>query len=136
MPVLPSAVTATLSLPTLSVPEGEARTFEILLSDIAPEDLTFTLVGGPVGEYSLSPDPIVISKGATSVIVTVTAVDDVDAELDEVFTLSLMSDPSSSLVIIDAPSSITVTIPANDQRHAGFAECCYGDAIVANVVGA
>ena len=117
-PVLPSAVTATLSLPTLSVPEGEARTFEILLSDIAPEDLTFTLVGGPVGEYSLSPDPIVISKGATSVIVTVTALEDVDAELDEVFTLSLMSDPSSSLVIIDAPSSITVTIPENDQPPA------------------
>ena len=86
------------------------------LSDIAPEDLTFTLVGGPVGEYSLSPDPIVISKGVTSVIVTVTAVDDTDPESDEVFTLSLMSDPSSSLVIIDAPSSITVTIPANDQR--------------------
>ena len=106
-------VTATLSLPTLSVPEGEARTFEIRLTDNAPEDLIFTLVGGPSGEYTLSPDPIVISKGSNNVIVTVTAVDDGDAELDEVFTLSLMS--ASSLVIIDAPSSITVTIPENDQ---------------------
>ena len=118
MPVLPSAVTATLSLPTLSVPEGEARTFEIRLTDNAPEDLTFTLVGGPSGEYSLSPDPIVISKGSDNVIVTVTAVDDTDPESDEVFTLSLMSDPSSSLVIIDAPSSITVTIIDDDEATA------------------
>ena len=112
-PVLPRVVTATLSLENLTVPEGESSTFEIKLSGSAPEDLTFTLVGGPVGEYSLSPDPIVISKGVTSVIVTVTALEDVDAESDEVFTLSLMSE--SSLVVIGDPGSITVTIPENDQ---------------------
>ena len=111
-------VTATLSLPTLSVPEDEARTFEIRLSENAPEDLTFTLVGGPVGEYSLSPDPIVISKGVTSVVVTVRALDDTDAESDEVFTLSLMSE--SSLVVIGDPGSITVTIPENDQPPRRF----------------
>ena len=116
MPGLPSAVTATLSLPTLSVLEGEARTFEIRLTGKAPSDLTFTLVGGPSGEYTLSPDPIVISKGSDNVIVTITAVNDTDPESDEVFTLSLMSDPSSSLVIIDTPSSITVTIPENDNE--------------------
>ena len=112
-PVLPSVVTATLSLENLTVPEDEDRTFEIRLSENAPEDLTFTLVGGPVGEYSLSPDPIVISKGVTSVVVTVRALDDTDAESDEVFTLSLMSE--SSLVVIGDPGSITVTIPENDQ---------------------
>ena len=127
-PVLPSVVTATLSLENLTVPEDEAMTFEIRLSENAPADLTFTLVGGPVGEYSLSPDPIVISKGMTSVVVTVRALDDTDAESDEVFTLSLMSE--SSLVVIGDPGSITVTIPENDQPdHAGFAECCYGDAV-------
>ena len=114
-PVLPSAVTATLSLPTLSVPEDEDRTFEIRLTGKAPSNLTFTLVGGPSGEYTLSPDPIVISKGSDSVIVTITAVNDTDPEPDEVFTLSLMSDPSSSLVMIGDPGSITITIPANDQ---------------------
>ena len=107
-------VTATLSLPTLSVPEDETRTFEILLSNSAPEDLTFTLVGGPSGEYILSPDPIVISKGGNRVTVTVMAVDDTDPESDEVFTLSLMSE--SSLVMIGDRGSITVTIPANDQK--------------------
>ena len=107
-------VTATLSLPTLSVPEDEARTFEILLSNSAPEDLTFTLVGGPSGEYILSPDPIVISKDGNRVTVTVMAVDDTDPESDEVFTLSLMSE--SSLVMIGDRGSITVTIPANDQK--------------------
>ena len=112
-PVLPSIVTATLSLENLTVPEDDARTFEIRLSENAPEDLTFTLVGGPSGEYSLSPDPIVVSKGVTSVIVTVTALEDVDAESDEVFTLSLMSE--SSLVVIGDPGSVTVTIPENDQ---------------------
>ena len=112
-PVLPSVVTATLSLENLMVPEDEARTFEIRLTGNAPEALTFTLVGGPVGGYSLSPDPIVISRGSDSVIVTVTAVDDTDAEFDEVFTLSLMSE--SSLVVIGDPGSITVTIPENDQ---------------------
>ena len=102
-PVLPSVVTATLSLENLTVPEDEAMTFEIRLSENAPADLTFTLVGGPVGEYSLSPDPIVISKGVTSVVVTVRALDDTDAESDEVFTLSLMSE--SSLVVIGDPGS-------------------------------
>ena len=113
-PVLPSAVTATLSLENITVPEDEARTFEILLSGNAPTDLTFTLVGGPSGEYSLSPDPIVISKDGNRVTVTVMAVDDTDPESDEVFTLSLMSE--SSLVMIGDRGSITVTIPANDQE--------------------
>ena len=54
-----------------------------------------------------------ISRDSDSVIVTVTAVEDVDAESDEVFTLSLMSE--SSLVVIGDPGSITVTIPENDQ---------------------
>ena len=114
-PALPSAVTATLSLRTLSVPEGADMTFEILLSDNAPEDLTFTLVGDSAyaGDYRLSPDPIVISKGSDSVTVTITAVDDVAAESDEVFTLSLMSE--SSLVNIGDPGSISVTIPENDK---------------------
>ena len=114
-PVPPAVdVTATLSLPTLSVPEGETRTFEILLSGNAPTDLTFTLVGGPSVGYSLSPDPIVISKDGNRVTVTVTAVDDTDPESDEVFTLSLMSE--SSLVMIGDRGSITVTIPANDNE--------------------
>ena len=46
-PVLPSAVTATLSTDNVTVPEGETRTFEILLTGNAPENLTFTLVGSP-----------------------------------------------------------------------------------------
>ena len=76
-------VTATLSLPTLSVPEGEARTFEIRLTGNAPVDLTFTLVGDSAytGDYTLSPDPIVISKGSDSVIVSLRLMDDVLVEL-------------------------------------------------------
>ena len=95
------------------MPEGMDRTFEILLSDIAPEALTFTLVGGPSGQYSLSPVPIVISKGEDRIMVTIRALNDAAAEFDEVFTLSLMSD--SSLVMIGDRGSITVTIPENDQ---------------------
>ena len=111
--VVPEVVTATLSLENITVPEDETRTFEILLSDIAPEALTFTLVGGQSGQYSLSPVPIVISKGEDRVTVTIRAVDDTDPESNEVFTLSLMSD--SSLVVIGDRGSITVTIPENDQ---------------------
>ena len=111
--MVPEVVTATLSLENLTVPEGMDRTFEILLSDIAPEALTFTLVGGPSGQYSLSPVPIVISKGKDRVMVTIRALNDAAAEFDEVFTLSLMSD--SSLVMIGDRGSITVTIPENDQ---------------------
>ena len=44
-PVLPSVVTATLSLENLMVPENETKTFEIRLTGNAPEALTFTLVG-------------------------------------------------------------------------------------------
>ena len=113
--VVPEIVTATLSLENITVPEDETRTFEILLSDIAPEALTFTLVGDSAytGDYTLSPDPIVISKGGDRVTVTIMAVDDPAAELDEVFMLSLMSE--SSLVMIGDRDSITVTIPGNDQ---------------------
>ena len=119
-PVLPSAVTATLSLGSVTLEEGDTERFEIRLNVNAPVDLTFTLdyVGGgsaEVGDYSLSPTVIVIGAGTDRVMVEVTAVDDTDAEPDEVFTLSLMSDPSSSLVMIGDPGSITITIPANDQ---------------------
>ena len=114
--VVPEVVTATLSLENITVPEGMDRTFEILLSDIAPEALTFTLVGGQSGQYSLSPVPIVISKGEDRVTVTIRALNDAAAEFDEVFTLSLMSD--SSLVMIGDRGSITVTIPENDEAPA------------------
>ena len=108
-------VTATLSPDNITVPEGMDRNFEIRLSDPAPEDLTFTLVGDSAytGDYTLSPDPIVIMEGDDHVTVTIRAVDDPAAELVEVFMLSLMSD--SSLVMIGDPSSIMVTIPVNDQ---------------------
>ena len=109
-------VTATLSLDNITVSEGMARTFEIELSGNAPEDLVFTLVGDSAytGDYTLSPAPIMISRDGNRVTVTIMAVDDVAAESDEVFVLNLMS--SSSLVNIGDPGSITVTIPANDQR--------------------
>ena len=106
-------VTATLSLENITVPEGNNETFEIRLSSSALEDLTFRLVGGPSGEYRLSPDPIVISDGDDRVTVTITAVDDTDLEPAEVFTLRLESD--SSRVNIGDPGSITVTIPQNDS---------------------
>ena len=105
-------VTATLSLENITVPEGNNETFEIRLSSSALENMTFRLVGGPSGEYSLSPDPIVISDGDDRVTVTITAVNDTDLEPAEVFTLRLESD--SSLVNIGDPGSIRVTIPQND----------------------
>ena len=63
--MVPEVVTATLSLENITVPEDETRTFEIRLTSNAPEALTFTLVGDSAytGDYTLSPDPIVISKG-------------------------------------------------------------------------
>ena len=111
----PDPVMATLSPDNITVLEGMDMTFEIRLTANAPEDLTFMLVGDSAhtGDYTLSPDPIVIMEGDDHVTVTIRAVDDPAAELVEVFMLSLMSD--SSLVMVGDPSSITVTIPVNDQ---------------------
>ena len=118
-PVPPAVdVTATLSLGSVTLEEGDTERFEIRLSVNAPVDLTFTLdyVGGgsaEVGDYSLSPTVIVIVAGADSVTVAVTVVDDSVAEVEESFELRLNSVLPS--VAIAPTGSITVTIPENDQ---------------------
>ena len=111
-------VTATLSVESVMLNEGESEQVEIRLTEVASSDLTFTLdyvPGGSAqeGDYRLSPTLIVIGAGADSVTVAVTAVDDSVTEGEEIFMLRLNT--VSAGVAIAPTNSITVTISANDQ---------------------
>ena len=111
-------LTATLSVDSITLPEGATRQIEIRLSGKAPSDLTFTLVqisGSAAADvdYTLSPMEIVIAADEREVTVEIEANDDSAQEGDESFTLQLGS--VLSRVAIGTTGTITVTIPANDQ---------------------
>ena len=118
-PGVPAAdLTATLSVDSITLPEGATRQIEIRLSGKAPSDLTFTLVqisGSAAADvdYTLSPMEIVIAADEREVTVEIEANDDNAQEGDESFTLQLGS--VLSRVAIGTTGTITVTIPENDQ---------------------
>ena len=109
-------VTATLSVTSVMLPEGETRTLEIVLTDVASEDVTFTLVpvSGTVDtdDYRLTPTVILIGAGDDSATVSLFAVDDSDRE-DERFVLELRT--VSSGVVVGVSETVTVTIIDEDE---------------------
>ena len=109
-------VTATLSVTSVMLPEGETRTLEIVLTDVASEDVTFTLVpvSGTVDtdDYRLTPTVILIGAGDDSATVSLFAVDDSDRE-DERFVLELRT--VSSGVVVGVSETVTVTIIDDDE---------------------
>ena len=118
-PLAPADLTATLSVESVTLLEGETRQFEIRLTANALSNLTFTLdyvPGGSAqaGDYSLSPTVIVIGAGSDRVTVELEADDDVLVEGEESFMLELMS--VLSRVAIGTTGTLMVTIPENDQQ--------------------
>ena len=112
-------LTATLSRDSVTLSEGGSVALEIVLTEVASSDLTFTLtqisgiaqLGADYG-LSLNPLEIVIGAGADMVEVEVTVVDDRDVEGEENFVLEL--NVVSRGVAIAPIGSIRVTIIDDD----------------------
>ena len=114
-------LTATLSRDSVTLSEGGSVALEIVLTEVASSDLTFTLtqISGIAqldSDYGLSLNPleIVIGAGADMVEVEVTVVDDRDVEGEENFVLEL--NVVSRGVAIAPIGSIRVTIIDNDEE--------------------
>ena len=112
-------VAATLSVPELSVSEGDSTTLNIYLSDPTSEDVTVTLTVVDGGSADVTVDyepllvPAVIRAGLSELTVSIRTLDDELIEETEMFELrlSVLSGPA----VTGALDRVTVSIIDNDE---------------------
>ena len=105
----------------ITLTEGDSAQLIITATSVPPEDITVGLQFGS-NDISISPNPVTLRAGQTSIAATVTARDDNVPERDERLSVRLnLVDPHPLTKTDKARSQATVTIPANDLPTIAFA---------------